>query len=88
MTQKIKIGFADTFEGAKQYFTYLLSKRYEVVRDDENPDYLFFGDRNFGDTNGRYKDCVRIFYTGENQHRSDYDCHFAITFDQIGRAHV
>jgi hypothetical protein len=58
-----------------------LSKRYNVVRDDERPDYLIFGDRNFGDTNGRFKNCVRIFYTGENQRPHDYDCHFAMSFD-------
>jgi hypothetical protein len=78
---KLRLGFADTFAGAKEYFTHLLSKRYEVIRDDERPDYLIFGDRNFGDTNLRYENCVRIFYTGENQRPSDYRCDFAISFD-------
>jgi hypothetical protein len=78
---KLRLGFADTFDGAKEYFTNILSKRYEVVRDDERPDYLIFGDRNFGETNVRYENCVRIFYTGENQRHSDYRCDFAITFD-------
>jgi hypothetical protein len=69
---KLRLGFADTFDGAKEYFTHILSKRYEVVRDDVRPDYLIFGDRNFGETNVRYENCVRIFYTGENQRPSDY----------------
>lgn len=77
----LRLGFADTFDGAKEYFTNLLSKRYDVIRDDNRPDYLIFGDRNFGDTNGRYENCVRIFYTGENQRHTDYRCDFAITFD-------
>lgn len=78
---KLRLGFADTFDGAKEYFTNLLSTRYEVIRDDQRPDYLIFGDRNFGETNIRYTNCVRIFYTGENQRPSDYRCDFAISFD-------
>ena len=78
---KLRLGFADTFDGAKEYFTNLLSTRYEVVRDDQRPDYLIFGDRNFGETNVRYENCVRIFYTGENQRPSDYRHDFAISFD-------
>lgn len=78
---RLRLGFADTFDGAKEYFTHLLSKRFEIVRDDQRPDYLIFGDRNFGDTNGRYENCIRIFYTGENQRPSDYRCDFAISFD-------
>ena len=78
---RLRLGFADTFDGAKEYFTHLLSKRFEIVRDDERPDYLIFGDRNFGESNKRYENCVRIFYTGENQRPSDYRCDFAISFD-------
>ncbi len=78
---RLRLGFADTFDGAKEYFTHLLSKRFEIVRDDQRPDYLIFGDRNFGDTNRRYENCIRIFYTGENQRPSDYRCDFAISFD-------
>ena len=78
---KLRLGFTDTFDGAKEYFTHLLSQRYEIVRDDQRPDYLIFGDRNFGESNLRYQNCVRIFYTGENQRPSDYRCDFAISFD-------
>ena len=78
---KLRLGFTDTFEGTKEYFTHLLSKRFEVVRDDQRPDYLIFGDRNFGESNRRYENCVRIFYTGENERPSDYRCDFAISFD-------
>lgn len=78
---KLRLGFADTFDGAKEYFTTLLAQRYDVIRDDNRPDYLIFGDRNFGESNVRYENCVRIFYTGENQRPSDYRCDFAVTFD-------
>jgi len=77
----LRLGFTDTFEGAKNYFTHLLSKRYNVIRDDQKPDYLIFGDRNFGENNLIYNDCVRIFYTGENQRPEFYNCDYAITFD-------
>ena len=78
---KLRLGFADTFDGAKEYFTNVLSRRYEIIRDDVRPDYLIFGDRNFGETNVRYENCVRIFYTGENQRHTDYRCDYAISFD-------
>lgn len=78
---KLRLGFTDTFDGAKEYFTNLLSRRYDVIRDDQRPDYLIFGDRNFGESNVRYSNCVRIFYTGENQRHTDYRCDYAISFD-------
>ena len=51
--------------------------------DNENPDYLIFGDDNFGTNNTKFnkKDVVKIFYTGENRRPEDYDCHYAISFD-------
>lgn len=81
MSKILKLGFADTIEPVKDFFTEVLSVDYEIVRDDQNPDYLIFGDRNFGNTNENYHNCVKIFYTGENQRPWDYKCHYAITFD-------
>jgi hypothetical protein len=54
-----------------------------VVRDDQNPDYLIFGDKNFGNNNINYynRKCVKIFYTGENERPWDYQCHYSISFD-------
>jgi inorganic pyrophosphatase len=46
----LKLGFADTFDTAKRFFTETLSQYYNVIRDDDAPDYLIFGDRNFGET--------------------------------------
>lgn len=81
----LKLGFIDTFAGVENYFSNALSERYKVIRDDENPDYLIFGDRNFGDSNGRFNDknVVKIFFTGENQRPWDYHCHYAVSFDHI-----
>lgn len=77
------IGFADYFPGVPEFFTSWLSEEYIVIRDDENPDYLFFCDENFGQKNLEYnnKGCVKIFYTGENRRAGNYACHYAITFD-------
>ena len=80
---KLVLGFTDTFGGAENFFTKILSEKYEIIRNDENPDYLIFGDRNFGENNLKYdaNKCVKIFYTGENQRPNDYKCEYSISFD-------
>lgn len=81
----LKLGFTDTFSAISNFFTTILSEDYEIVRDDANPDYLIFGDRNFGNNNVMYNSqrCIKIFYTGENERPSNYACHFAVSFDHI-----
>lgn len=81
----IKIGFTDTVEPIANFFVKTLSKRFIVVRDDLEPDYLIFGDRNFGDNNLRYdpNKVTKIFYTGENQRPWHYNCHYSISFDYM-----
>jgi hypothetical protein len=77
----IKIGFVDTC--CQEFFLNILNKRYDLIIDNENPDFLFFGDENFGTRNLQYsKDkCIKIFHTGENRRPENYDCHYALTFD-------
>lgn len=83
--KKIRLGFTDTFGTVKEFFTEVLSREYEIERDDENPEYLIFGDRNFGSQNEleKYKrpGITRIFYTGENERPFHYRCHYSISFD-------
>ena len=81
--KKLKIGFADTHEHLRLFFLSLLSQRYEIDLDNENPEFLIFGDRNFGVSNLKFdrKDVTKIFYTGENQRPEHYDCDYAISFD-------
>jgi hypothetical protein len=81
----LKLGFTDTVSGIADFFVSVLSKRYEIIRNDLSPDYLIFGDRNFGNHNLDFnnKNNVKIFYTGENQRPWDYQCHYAISFDHI-----
>lgn len=79
----LKLGFADTFDNCVLFFEDILSRRYNVVRDDVTPEYLIFGDSNFGQTHFKYdiNKTTKIFYTGENV-RPDYNTYtHAITFD-------
>lgn len=79
----LKIGFVDTFDPVPTFFMEWLSGRFDVVRNDHEPDILFFGDNNFGYKNqhAKYDKCVKVFYTGENQRPWDYKCNFAVSFE-------
>jgi len=81
--KKLKLGFTDTHEHLSTFFASLLANRFDVEIDNDNPEFLFFGDENFGTNNTKYnkKDVTKIFYTGENRRSEDYDCHYAISFD-------
>lgn len=80
--KQLRLGFTDTFGTAINFFTHVLSSRYEIIRDDDNPDYLIFGDPNFGQNHFKYTGkCKKIFYTGENVRPSYYTYDHAITFD-------
>lgn len=83
MKSKLKLGFADTHEHLASFFYNALSLRYDIEIDNEKPEFLIFGDENFGITNKEFskRDCIKIFYTGENRRPENYDCHYAITFD-------
>jgi hypothetical protein len=83
MKPRLKLGFADTHEHLAEFFFYVLSTRYDIEMSFHDPDFLIFGDENFGTQNKKYskKNCTKIFYTGENRRPENYDCHYAITFD-------
>ena len=81
----LKLGFTDTFGSIENFFIKILSERFNVIRDDTKPDYLIFGDKNFGNNNSRFdnQNCIKIFYTGENERPWDYRCHYSISFDHL-----
>ena len=81
--KKLKIGFTDTHDHLKLFFVSILSSLYDIEIDNESPDFLLFGDDNFGTNNKNFskKDCIKIFYTGENRRPENFDCHYAISFD-------
>lgn len=81
--KRIKIYFVDFWKGFKieeNYFIRILSKSYEVVID-QNPDYLFYS--TFGFEHLKYKDCVKIYFTGENDVPDFNFCDYAIGFQHI-----
>jgi hypothetical protein len=80
MKPRIRLGFTGFFEGFRHhdnYFTQLLSDKYEIVVTDQ-PDYLIYScyGQEF-----RQHQCVRIFYTGENLRPNFTECDYAFTFD-------
>jgi hypothetical protein len=81
--KKLKLGFTDTHDHLAAFFNHVLGMRYEVELDNDNPEFLIFGDRNFGNDNLNFdrKKVTKIFYTGENQRPDSYACDYAITFD-------
>lgn len=78
---EIRLGFADTYENAKLFFTDILSRRYQIIRDDVNPEYLIFGDGNFGNSHNYINARKKIFFTGENVRPNWNQAQHAITFD-------
>ena len=73
------VDFWDDFVPENNLFYQLLSEHYDVELSD-NPEYLFCSV--FGDEHLRY-DCVKIFYTGENQ-CADFNLYdYAIGFDRM-----
>jgi len=83
--KKLKLGFTDTHDHLARFFHFVLSSRYVIEIDNENPDFLIFGDRLLApaqyNRNFSKDKCIKILYTGENSRPEDYDCHYAISFD-------
>lgn len=81
--QKLKINFADfydDFDVQKNFITQILARRYELEIS-EQPDFLFYSC--FGTESYKYKNCVKIFYTGEVMVPDFNECDYAIGFDYI-----
>ncbi len=79
----IKLGFADTFQTAIDFWVDTLGKRYHVERNwDGQPDLLIYSDSNFGTSNKLFN-CKKLFYTGENVRPDWNNCDWACTFDHI-----
>lgn len=83
--RNITVGFTDYYNPIDEFFISLLSKRYNVIRDDQNPNYLFFCDETFGTNNLKYdpSKVFKIFFTGENRRPWNYSAHVAISFDHL-----
>ena len=79
--KNLKLGFTDTYDNAKNFFTDILGRHYNIIRDDNDPDYLIFGDHNFGESHYNYTRAKKIFFTGENIRPNYYTYNHAMTFD-------
>ena len=81
----IKVGFTDYFTTMDDFFVDTLSKAFHVIRDDTNPDYLFFADETFGQNNLNYNNrgIKKIFFTGENRRPWNYQADFFLSFDHM-----
>ncbi len=81
MKKNIRVWFTDFwphFDKQNNIFMDLLSERYEVTLDEENPDYLFFS--LFGMNHVFYK-CIRIFFSGENIPADMNKCDYSFSFE-------
>lgn len=78
----LRLGFSDTFSTAINFFTEALGRRFQIVRDDENPEYLIYGEGVYGQNHRRFgSEVTKVFYTGENVRPPWNECQFAMTFD-------
>lgn len=80
--RRIKIAFTDFWDGfdpKDNFFTPILSRLGEVELSDE-PNYLFYSV--FGNDHLAY-DCVKIFYSGENQAPDFNLCDYALGFERL-----
>jgi hypothetical protein len=81
MKRKIAIAFVDFWSGfdtENNFFTDLLSLKYDVDVVEQFPDFIFFS--NFGNDHLNYK-CPRIFFSSENERPNMFKCDLAITMD-------
>ena len=82
MKKTIKIKFVDFNPNATavKVFISCLQERYEVELS-EDPEWLFYSV--FGNEHLRYNNCVKIFFTGENQCPDFNLCDYAIGFEYL-----
>jgi len=83
----MKITFSDfwqypkAFDPNNNFFIHIIRDLFEDVEivDPEDADVMFFS--LFGNENGRYKDCKKVFFTGENVRPNFKRCDYSLTFD-------
>lgn len=81
--KKVRIDFVDFWGGfCKQnnFLAQALAKDYDIVIDESRPELVFFS--LFGTRHLEY-DCVKVFFTGENQHPDFNLCDYSIGFDDM-----
>ena len=81
----IKVCFSDfwkPFDPNNNFFIHIIRELYENVEvvHPEDADVMFFSV--FGNENGRYKNCKKIFFTGENIPPNFKKCDYSLTFEK------
>ena len=82
--KKIKLWFTDFYKGfdpSNNYLYNLLNRHYNLILDSAEPDYLIYScySREFL----KYKNCIKIYYTGENLIPDFNLCDYAIGFNYL-----
>ena len=82
MKKKLKIKFVDFNEGATaiKVFLQILQQRYEVEISNQ-PEWIIYSV--FGNEHLNYNNCVKIFFTGENQAPDFNMCDYALGFEYL-----
>ena len=83
----MNIAFSDFWQYPKaldpnnNFFIHVIRELFENVQivHPEDADVMIFS--GFGNENGRYKNCKKIFYTGENVRPNFNRCDYSLTFD-------
>lgn len=79
--KSIRVAFCDFYEGFdyKKFYLYnILKKYYDVIIDSEKPQYLIYSC--YSSQFLRFKDCIRIFWTGEPVVPNFNFCDYSISF--------
>ena len=82
--ETIKVYFCDFwggFDANNNWLINFLKKHYNVKVDQVSPDFLFYSV--FGYSHIRYKNCIKIFYTGEAVEPNFNECDYAIGFSPM-----
>lgn len=90
---RIKVAFCDFWDDFNPQNNFILDSLrricdVEVIAPNEHPDFLFYSI--MGYSNLHYTDCVRIYYTGENDIPDFNKCDYAISFHhfEFGHRHL
>lgn len=75
------VDFWDNFQKTDNYFYHLLSTKYDVIVDEQDPDILFCS--LFGNEKQKYRNhrAKKIFYTGENRFDHSYKWDLSFSFE-------
>jgi hypothetical protein len=80
----MKVCFSDfwtPFDQNNNFFIHILRELFENIQivNPEDADIMFFS--SFGNENLLYKNCKKIFFTGENERPNFKKCDYSLTFD-------